>query len=147
MAAGLAFQVASLVLFMILCSEFAFRVYKRRTELEPTHATLRQSFKFKACMYALAFATVCITIRSAFRVAELSQGFQGKLANQQVTFMILDGTMLILATTALTVFHPGLCFAGNWIDADFGVFRRKLRPARDTEKNTTTPPQTTEPEV
>lgn len=48
MSAGLAFQVASLVLFIILCGEFAFRVSRRKHEVEPMHAALRASFKFKA---------------------------------------------------------------------------------------------------
>ena len=59
-------------------------------------------------------ATLTIFIRSCFRVAELQQGFDGKLANQQVSFMILEGAMTAIASIALTVAHPGLLFGAFW---------------------------------
>ena len=46
MTAGLAFQVFSLVLFIVLCAEYAFRVSRRTTELNPTYDALRRSRKF-----------------------------------------------------------------------------------------------------
>ena len=36
----------------------------------------------------LALATLCTFTRSCFRIAELSQGFSGPLANNEVTFMV-----------------------------------------------------------
>lgn len=63
---------------------------------------------------ALAIATVTIFTRSCFRVAELQTGFGGKLANDQITFMILEGAMVVIASTALTVYHPGLIFKKFW---------------------------------
>jgi hypothetical protein len=68
---------------------------------------------------ALAFATLFIFIRSCFRVAELSSGFASALANDQVTFMVLEGAMIVLASLALTVFHPGRCFDGGWKNATY----------------------------
>ncbi|KAL9117753.1 MAG: hypothetical protein Q9187_005708 [Circinaria calcarea] len=109
MIAGLSWQVVSLVLFIALCSEFAWRVYKRTGGLEPAFESLRRTRGFKA--FLLGLATIFVLIRSSFRVAELSQGFDGELANNEVSFMILEGTMIILACTALTVFHPGPSFA------------------------------------
>lgn len=53
-------------------------------------------------------------MRSCYRVAELKSGFDGKLANQQVSFMILEGAMIALASIALTVFHPGPVFKDSW---------------------------------
>ena len=74
---------------------------------------------------ALGLATILILVRSSFRVAELSQGFNGPLANQQVTFMILEGAMVILASLLLTAFHPGIAFAGEWQSANFTLGRQK----------------------
>ena len=59
---------------------------------------------------ALAFATLAILIRSSFRVAELSEGFGSELANNEVTFMILEGGMVAIAVILLTFMHPGLVF-------------------------------------
>ena len=36
----------------------------------------------------LAVATLCTFARSCFRIAELSQGFSGPLANDEITFMV-----------------------------------------------------------
>jgi hypothetical protein len=63
---------------------------------------------------ALVIATVFILIRSSYRVAELTGGFHGKLWNSQVYFMVLDGSMVAIASIFLTAFHPGQAFHGRW---------------------------------
>ena len=75
-------------------------------------------------MTALALSTITIFVRSCFRVAELQQGFHGALANQQVTFMILEGAMVIISVVGLTCFHPGVAFQGSWGEADFTLLKR-----------------------
>ena len=55
-----------------------------------------------------------IYIRSIYRIAELQGGFSGKIANNQASFMIFEGPMIIIAVTALTIFHPGRVFNGLW---------------------------------
>ena len=57
-----------------------------------------------------SLATLCILIRSRFRVAELSDGFGSKLANRRVTYMILEGAMILIASVTLTSLHPGVAF-------------------------------------
>jgi hypothetical protein len=47
MVAGLAIQVASLTAFTIIGVEFALRVYKNRNHLNPTHADVYNSQRFK----------------------------------------------------------------------------------------------------
>ena len=59
-----------------------------------------------------------------FRVAELSEGFGGDLANNQISFMVLDGTMVIISCLALTIMHPGVGFGSVWQEANFS-FRTK----------------------
>ncbi|XRM40785.1 phospholipid-translocating ATPase rsb1 [Aspergillus tubingensis] len=67
-----------------------------------------------AGLASLSLATITIFIRSVFRVAELKGGFHSKLANDEVDFMVLEGAMIVLATSAMTVMHPGFCFGGLW---------------------------------
>jgi hypothetical protein len=90
-----------------------------RDTLNPKHAELYNSRHFKIFLCSLALATVCIFIRSVFRVAELSGGFKGHLANNQISFMILDGVMVIIASFTLTVMHPGRGFGRVWNEANF----------------------------
>ena len=68
---------------------------------------------------------MCILARSCFRVAELSKGFDSALANDQVTFMILEGGLITIACSTLTGFHAGLAFQEAWNTANF-----KLRNAK-----------------
>lgn len=89
---------------------------------------------------AVGAATLFIFIRSCFRVAELQQGFDGALANQQVTFMILEGAMIILAVTLLTILHPAVAFQGEWHKANFAIRKSKdknlaMNSSNSTEKD------------
>ncbi|PKX96390.1 RTA1 domain-containing protein [Aspergillus novofumigatus IBT 16806] len=114
MIAGLASQVASLGVFLCLCADFAWRVYKNPDKLNESMYHLRKTLKWKAFLIGLTVATLAIFVRSIFRVAELREGFDGPLANDEVTFMILEGAMMVIATLCLTVLHPGYCFGGYW---------------------------------
>ncbi len=127
MVAGLSVQVASLLLFMILCAELAYRVRSRKSHLIMKYDELYRSQKFKIFLYGLALGTVTIFIRSVFRVAELSKGFDSHIANNQISFMILDGTMVIIGSTMLTLFHPGWAFGRIWREANFSFRTRKGR--------------------
>ena len=115
MVAGVAWQVASLVIFATLCADFALRIRKASmAEMNPAFSSFRQGKSFQCFLWSLGAATTTIFIRSVFRCAELSGGFHGPLANQQVTFMILEGAMICIASICLTVFHPGWVFGQNW---------------------------------
>ncbi|KAH8660450.1 putative RTA1 domain protein [Xylariales sp. PMI_506] len=115
MIAGLVFQVVSLATFMVMCTDYMLRLHKSPSLLEPIFAELRSTFKFRAFLIALALATLLVFIRSVYRVAELQGGFGGSIANNEVTFMIFEGPMIILAVLGLTIFHPGLAFGGQWV--------------------------------
>lgn len=128
MITGVAWQVASIILFAALCAEYAWRLRKAAAfvELNTACEDLRQTLYFRSFLFALGGATLAIFIRSVFRCAELSQGFKGKLANQQITFMILEGAMIAIAVILLTVFHPGLVFKHAWSDASWTLRSKKV---------------------
>ena len=115
MVAGLAFQVFTLLLFILLCSDFALKTLRRwkkmgQAALDPTHAKLRGSWAFQGFLGALSLATLCIFIRSIYRVAELGEGWEGALIKNQHLFIGLEGAMVLVAVFALNLFHPGYCF-------------------------------------
>ncbi|KAL1962951.1 hypothetical protein VTN77DRAFT_9047 [Rasamsonia byssochlamydoides] len=128
MLGGLIFQVVSLVLFSVLCLEFALRVKKAPTQRNPVFTYVTGTFKFKAFLWSLAIATVAIIIRSSFRVAELENGFASSIANDQGLFMALEGPMIMLAVVSLAVFHPGYAFDGQWAAATWS-FRSSAKQA------------------
>jgi len=135
MIGGLSFQVFSLVLFIVLCGDFAARVWRSPFQRDTTRRDVFESAIFKYFLVGLSFATLTITIRSSFRVAELSGGFHGSLANNQSTFMVLEGAMIGIASLCLTALHPGVAFRGTWADADFNFFHSKKKRS-DAETKT-----------
>ncbi|KAI9748472.1 MAG: hypothetical protein M1835_001782 [Candelina submexicana] len=121
MVAGLSFQVATLFAFILLCADFGIRTLQRMRKLgaaqalDPTHAKLRASRAFRGFLVALALATLCIFIRSVYRLAELSEGWRGALMKNQALFIGLEGVMVIVAVLVLNAFHPGICFREGYI--------------------------------
>lgn len=85
----------------------------------------------------LTLATVCVFTRSVFRAAELSGGFAGHLANNEVSFMILDGAMIMIACGALTLLHPGYSFTrAGWAAAAYPFFNKSAEKiARDQARD------------
>ena len=125
MLAGLSFQVISLFIFASMSAEYAFRLYKNPMAWDTKHATLYNSTLFVSYICGLAVATLTLFIRSTFRVAELSGGFDGSLANNQVSFMILEGAMVTIAAGCLTFLHPGLVYKDSWSAANFHFRKSK----------------------
>lgn len=78
--------------------------------LDPKFSVLRSSMKFRGFLAALTIATVCIFVRSVYRVAELSEGWTGYLIKQQGLFIGLEGVMVLVAVIVLNFFHPAFCF-------------------------------------
>jgi hypothetical protein len=73
---------------------------------------------------SLALATLCIFIRSVYRVVELSEGWTGHLIRQQWLFVGLEGVMVVVAVVALNSFHPAFCFDAKFKD---GEGRKRMR--------------------
>ncbi|KAK2807800.1 hypothetical protein FQN50_005343 [Emmonsiellopsis sp. PD_5] len=94
MIAGLAFQVFSLVVFITLVGEFVWRVRRgmgvwgNGIEKGPVRIPRRRLWVFGSFF---SLAILCIFIRCAYRVAELSGGWKGELIREEGTFIGLEG--------------------------------------------------------
>ncbi|KAM0415693.1 hypothetical protein ACHAPT_013365 [Fusarium lateritium] len=134
---GLAAHLAAISIFVILASELGFRIHRNRDSWNPNFRKLQRSWRFKTFLICLAAATLCIVIRTSYRVAELSGGYDSKLANDEVAFMILEGAMIVIATICLSIGHPGVCFEGRWDEANFQL--RKSDESAQFEKTESDP--------
>ncbi|KAH8725241.1 RTA1 like protein-domain-containing protein [Phaeosphaeriaceae sp. PMI808] len=127
MIAGLISQVITMTLFLALWADFVLRTRRARLSgslsrtQPPLYDRLRSDKNFTRFQWSLFAATILIFVRCIYRVAELWNGFNGHLANDEVTFMIFEGPMIIAAVTALTVLHPGRVFGSLWVPAGKGV--------------------------
>ena len=140
MVAGLAFQVFTLAVFIALALDFGWRTWSRmrvmgEEALDPAHAKLRRSAKFRGFLVALAFATLCIFTRCVYRVAELSEGWNGHLIKTQKYFIGLEGAIVGAAVLALNLFHPGLCFREGYEARFRWRFGKKQKVAEKINEN------------
>ena len=115
MIAGLSVQVATLFIFILLALDFAVNTIRRirglgaQNALSQQHATLRKSKAFKCFLVALSLSTLLIFTRCVFRVAELSEGWDGPMMKKQGLFIGLEGVVIIVAVLLMNLFHPGHC--------------------------------------
>ncbi|CAJ2511224.1 Uu.00g068490.m01.CDS01 [Anthostomella pinea] len=146
MIAGLAFQVFTLLVFMILCVDFGINTLRRTRALgaaaldqDAAIVAIRRSRMFKGFLVALALSTICIFWRSVYRVAELSNGWTGPLMKRQDLFIGFEGVMITVAVLVLNVFHPSLCFRdlmGPRKNFRFWAAKRAVgEPKGDVEKS------------
>lgn len=139
MVAGLAFQVITLFVFILLSADFAFRTLRRYKQLgsadafDQAHESLRKSKRFRGFLFALAFATLCIFTRSVYRVAELSEGWEGHLIKTQKYFIGLEGAIVSAAILALNIFHPGICFREGYSARKAFGFGKTDKPANEKD--------------
>jgi hypothetical protein len=141
MIAGLAIQVLTLAIFIVLCSDFAFRTYKRYKSMgqdafdqNPIFVHMRQGWKFRGFLAALTLATICIFWRSVYRVAELAEGWTGHLIKQQWLFVGFEGVMVIVACIALNIFNPAFTFKEAMTGLG-GLGSKKKLAKQEREKN------------
>ncbi|KAI0142676.1 RTA1-domain-containing protein [Xylariaceae sp. FL1272] len=100
---GLALQVVSLAVFLVL---FLAVIWPARIYSFKSRGSTREEKRFRAFITALLVAILLIIGRSGFRVAEFGQGISGRLAHDEITFIILDGFPISIATSLLMIFHP-----------------------------------------
>ena len=116
--AGLTFQAVSLFGFIFMASLFLNNVRRGpKEDRNPEFQELRSRPTFRIFLVAVAASAIFVFIRCVYRVTELCNGFDGKLANDQGLFLALEGPMIMVATVCMTVWHPGIVFQGRWQSA------------------------------
>ncbi|KAK5989936.1 Efflux pump himE [Cladobotryum mycophilum] len=101
--AGLALQVAVLTIFIATYADYMIR-YLRSGRYNGFN------WRFTTFFVGLSTSAVLILARCAYRVAELKDGYAGKLIAEEIPFIILEGVAIALAAIALYFGHPGLVF-------------------------------------
>ncbi|KAJ3544017.1 hypothetical protein NM208_g3269 [Fusarium decemcellulare] len=112
MMAGISFQVVTLSIFALLALLYLVRRLRaaHSTPLAGIALQTWQSARFRWFLFGLTTAFVGIYIRCVYRIAEMRGGWGNKLMKEEITFIILEGIMILIATLAQTIFHPGYFF-------------------------------------
>jgi hypothetical protein len=95
---GLAYQVFSMGVYVILTVTFLFRA---------RNAIRRASLTVFATVFAVA--TVLIYLRTCFRLAETAEGLNGELQTNEIYFACLEFAPVALAVLLFAGWHPGRC--------------------------------------
>lgn len=119
--AGIAFQIFTMATCGVLALDCYLRV--RKTKLHsPVHdsstsdtlqrygTNSKRDRQFQIYCTAIAFAYSTILIRCIYRIPEMAGGWGNPRMREEVAFLVLDGLMIALAATALTLAHPGIMF-------------------------------------
>lgn len=101
--AGLAFQVFTFLLFLLL---FAAFVYRSRTVT---------SRAFKHFAAATAIAALAVYLRTIFRLAETAEGLMRNLSTHEAYFAGLEFVPIVVAVYVFVVWHPG-----KWLGSSNG---------------------------
>ena len=110
MLTGIVWQVVTLLVFGIVSADFAFRLNKSITPFSIEAADMKNKLSFKLFLAGLTLAFLTVFTRCVYRIAEMANGWSNPIMQDETDFIALDSVMVMLATLALTVFHPGYCF-------------------------------------
>jgi hypothetical protein len=81
--AGLSFQVFTLCVFIVLMVDYMLRWR--------SHGNVVLTPRFKLFATSLFVAIIFILARSAYRIDELSDGYNGSIFHDQTSFIVLEG--------------------------------------------------------
>ncbi|KAF7517170.1 hypothetical protein G7054_g13892 [Neopestalotiopsis clavispora] len=113
MIAGIAFQVATMIICGFLSVDYIIRLVRHRNnrnnigENVTNHKVNKEAHIFQL---VVAFAYITILIRSIYRLPEMAGGWGNAMMRNEKEFLILDGLMIALASVALTAFHPAFFY-------------------------------------
>lgn len=138
MVAGIAFQVASMTLFLYFLFDFMKRIWFRASpevkfsfhnlfsflfatsrgrRLMDTHLNQHYNQKYEHIWSRRSFAyfplvlllsVMFIYVRCVYRLVELTEGWSGFLITHEEFVMTLDGLMVLLMVILFVPFHPGI---------------------------------------
>ncbi|KAF9023601.1 RTA1-domain-containing protein [Hymenopellis radicata] len=109
---GVIFQFIAMTVFVYLAIEFLIFFKRDRAVHQKNRKNpINDSNKRLIMVIVLFFNMTCLYIRSIYRVAELAEGFGGKIILTQTYFTVFDGEMIMLAMFSLNLGHPGRLLA------------------------------------
>ncbi|KAF3359378.1 Putative cutinase 1 [Verticillium dahliae VDG1] len=102
---GLAIQTAGLVVFVAVHSWFTINLNGERSRLDPKHATVYRSARFKRFLLVTQAAT------------------------SEAACMVVNGALPFIVCALLAIFHPGVAFGKAWGPTSPRLRKRYTRPA------------------
>ncbi|KAL2177700.1 RTA-like protein [Thermothelomyces heterothallicus CBS 202.75] len=110
--AGIVLQVVVLSFFGVSAGDYFVRVKRwiKSTEASSEAIALWQDKKFRTFVYAVTAAYSGILIRCIYRIAEMAGGWGNPIMQDEPSFIVLEGFMVLIPCILLAVFAPGYLF-------------------------------------
>ncbi|KAM0335870.1 hypothetical protein ACHAQA_000920 [Verticillium albo-atrum] len=125
---GLAIQTVGLLLFIGVHFWFTINLSGERGRLDPKHATVYQSARFKRFLLVTQTVIVLLLGHTVYRIVEIASGLDGPLAQNEAAFMVVNGAVPLVVCVLLTIFHPGVAFGKAWGSTSPRFRKRYTRP-------------------
>ena len=110
--AGLAFQVFSFLVFLVLLFVF-LRNSRRSTKALSEGLDDGKGNLFRMYIIALVVGSLLVYLRTCFRLAETAQGVMGYASSHEAFFGALEFAPIVLAIAILGWWHPGRLVGRN----------------------------------
>lgn len=137
--AGICLQVVVLAFFGIASFDYLFRTKKwiHSSDAEPEAVALWNDKKFRMFLYAVSGAYSVIFIRCIYRIAEMAGGWGNHIMQDEISFVILESFMILIAVFILAFFQPGILFPqmAARMSVSFAQRRREKKAAKAAQKN------------
>ncbi|KAI5922577.1 rta1 domain protein [Camillea tinctor] len=113
--AGIALQCVVLAVFGAMCADYYVRVRRwlRGEGEEQERADARRTWedgRFRLFCCAVVGAYCGILIRCIYRIAEMAGGWGNPIMQDEPSFIVLEGFMILIPVILLTAFPPGFLF-------------------------------------
>ncbi|KAL1835440.1 hypothetical protein VTJ49DRAFT_6706 [Mycothermus thermophilus] len=110
--AGIVLQVVVLGFFGTTAGDYFVRLKKwiKSDQADPEAVELWKSKKFRMFVYAVAGAYSGILIRCIYRIAEMAGGWGNHIMQDEPSFIVLEGFMVLIPCILLATFAPGYLF-------------------------------------
>ncbi|KAK0636647.1 RTA1 like protein-domain-containing protein [Bombardia bombarda] len=110
--AGIALQVAVLLFFGAAATDYYVRVSRwiRSPLADQDALALWRDSRFRMFVCAVAGAYSGIFIRCVYRIAEMAGGWGNKIMQDEPSFVVLEGFMVLVPCILLAAFPPGFLF-------------------------------------
>ncbi|KAK4248309.1 RTA-like protein [Corynascus novoguineensis] len=147
--AGIVLQVVVLSFFGASAGDYFLRVKKwiNSTEADPEAVTLWRDRKFRMFMYAVTAAYSGILIRCIYRIAEMAGGWGNHIMQDEPSFIVLEGFMVLIPCILLAAFAPGYLFpqmaTRMSVPRQVGLFRKRPSEKPPQPENSSSQQQVT----
>ncbi|EGU88774.1 hypothetical protein FOXB_00696 [Fusarium oxysporum f. sp. conglutinans Fo5176] len=101
----------------------------------PSHMAM-EPFNRQVFVWSISIAFVAIIIRCIYRIPEMATGWGSDLMKDEITFLIFDGAMVLVAIFLVTVFHPANYFPKLSKKGRNKEMRQSAIPLRDNACST-----------